>query len=63
MVWSSEMSARPSRYRSDLNFAMPKSFVKRESSFRFRKRDVHIRDGVIKLEKVAKNEMAERSEA
>src|SRR2546422_8222613 len=63
MVWSSEMSARPSRYRSDLNFAIAEKFREAGIEFPFPQRDVHIRDGVIKLEKVAKNEMAERSEA
>src|SRR5438270_2117676 len=63
MVWSSEMSARPSRYRSDLNFAIVEKFREAGIAFPFPQRDVHIRDGVIKLEKVTKNEMAERSEA
>src|SRR5947208_3295375 len=63
MVWSSEMSARPSRYRSDLNFAIAQKFREAGIEFPFPQRDVHIRDGVLKLEKVAKNEMAERSEA
>src|SRR5881409_4099378 len=63
MVWSSEMSARPSRYRSDLNFAIAEKFREAGIEFPFPQRDVHIRDGVIKLEKVAKNERAERSEA
>src|SRR6266581_677056 len=62
MVWSSEMSARPSRYRSDLNFAIAEKFREGGIEFPFPQRDVHIRDGVIKLEKVAKNERAERSE-
>src|SRR2546423_4353410 len=63
MVWSSEMSARPSRYRSDLNSAIVEKFREAGIAFPFPQRDVHIRDGVIKLEKVTKNEMAERSEA
>src|SRR5213592_3469615 len=63
MVWSSEMSDRPSRYRSDLNFAIVEKFREAGIEFPFPQRDVHIRDGVIKLEKVAKNERAERSEA
>src|SRR5437867_2604767 len=63
IVWSSEMSARPSRYRSDLNFAIAEKFRAAGIEFPFPQRDVHIRDGVIKLEKVAKEKMAERSEA
>src|SRR6266498_3235268 len=62
MVWSSEMSARPSRYRSDLNFAIVEKFREAGIEFPFPQRDVHIRDGIIKLEKVAKNEKAERSQ-
>ena len=31
VVWSSEMSYRPRRYRSDLNFAIEKHFGRRES--------------------------------
>src|SRR6516225_8153733 len=57
VVWSSEMSARPSRYRSDINFAIAAKFREAGIEFPFPQRDVHIRDGVIKLEKVAKNEM------
>ena len=63
MVWSSEMSARPSRYRSDLNFAIAEKFREAGIEFPFPQRDVHIRDGVIKLEKVAKNQNEDRSEA
>ena len=63
MVWSSEMSARPSRYRSDLNFAIAEKFREAGIAFPFPQRDVHIRDGVIKLEKVAKNQNEDRSEA
>ena len=63
MVWSSEMSARPSRYRSDLNFAIAEKFREAGIEFPFPQRDVHIRDGVIKVENVADERKAERSEA
>src|SRR5246127_915833 len=63
MVWSSEMSARPSRYRSDLNFAIAEKFRETGIEFPFPQRDVHIRDGVIKVENVTKSEDEERSEA
>ena len=56
MVWSSEMSAQPSRYRSDLNFAIAKKFRETGIEFPFPQRDVHIRDGVLKVESVAKSE-------
>src|SRR2546425_10249510 len=53
VVWSSEMSARPSRYRSDLNFAIVGKFREAGIEFPFPQRDVHIRDGVLKVENVA----------
>ena len=55
MVWSSEMSARPSRYRSDLNFAIAEKFHEVGIEFPFPQRDVHIRDGVLKVENVTAN--------
>src|SRR5215510_12825523 len=60
MVWSSEMSARPSRYRSDLNFAIAQKFRELGIEFPFPQRDVHIRDGTLKVESVTKNECSDR---
>src|SRR5262249_31706947 len=62
MVWSSEMSARPSRYRSDLNFAIAEKFREAGIEFPFPQREVHIRDGVLKVENVATKEATDRSE-
>src|SRR5881296_3153146 len=62
VVWSSEMSARPSRYRSDLNFAIAAKFRETGIEFPFPQRDVHIRDGVLKVENLAAEEKAERSQ-
>jgi len=62
VVWSSEMSARPSRYRSDLNFAIAAKFREAGIEFPFPQRDLHIRDGVLKVENVAAEEKAERSQ-
>ena len=62
MVWSSEMSARPSRYRSDLNFAVAEKFREAGIEFPFPQRDVHIRDGVLKVETIAKEAKAESLE-
>jgi small-conductance mechanosensitive channel len=53
VVWSSEMSARPSRYRSDLNFAIEQKFREAGIEIAFPQRDLHIRDGVLKVENVA----------
>src|SRR5262245_5537816 len=63
VVWSSEMSARPSRYRSDLNFAIAEKFRELGIEFPFPQRDVHIRDGVLKVENVTTSERTDRSEA
>ena len=52
VVWSSEMSARPSRYRSDLNFAIEKKFREAGIEIAFPQRDLHIRSGVLKVETV-----------
>jgi small-conductance mechanosensitive channel len=61
IVWSSEMSARPSRYRSDLNFAIAEKFREAGIEFPFPQRDVHIRDGVLKVENVTKERKPEPS--
>ena len=63
MVWSSEMSARPSHYRSDLNFAIAEKFREAGIEFPFPQRDVHIRDGVLKVENVEAEHKAARSQA
>jgi small-conductance mechanosensitive channel len=56
VVWSSEMSAQPSRYRSDLNFAIAEKFREAGIEFPFPQRDVHIRDGVLQVESVTKSQ-------
>src|SRR6059058_1770689 len=63
MVWSSEMSARPSRYRSDLNFAIAQKFREAGIEFPFPQRDLHIRDGMLKVENVTAEANAERTQA
>jgi small-conductance mechanosensitive channel len=50
VVWSSEMSARPSRYRSDLNFAIVEKFREAKIEMPFPQRDLHVREGVLKVE-------------
>lgn len=62
VVWSSEMSARPSRYRSDLNFAIEHKFREAGIELPFPQRDLHIRSGVLKVEKVAETETTKRGE-
>jgi small-conductance mechanosensitive channel len=63
MVWSSEMSDRPSRYRSELNFAIAEKFRELGIEFPFPQRDLHIRDGVLKVENVTKKENTDVSAA
>jgi small-conductance mechanosensitive channel len=63
VVWSSEMSARPSRYRSDLNFAIAEKFREAGIEMPFPQRDLHFRSGVLKVEKVTETETAKRCES
>jgi small-conductance mechanosensitive channel len=53
VVWSSEMSYRPRRYRSDLNFAIEQKLREGGIEIAFPQRDIHIRDGVLKVENVS----------
>jgi small-conductance mechanosensitive channel len=52
VVWSSEMSYRPRRYRSDLNFAMEEKLREAGVEIAFPQRDLHIRSGVLKVQNV-----------
>src|SRR5216683_3914367 len=50
VAWSSEMSHRPSRYRSDLNFSIERKLREAGIEIPFPQRDLHIRNGVLKTE-------------
>ena len=63
VVWSSEMSARPSRYRSDLNFAIEQKFREAGIELPFPQRDLHIRSGTLKVENVDGQETTKRRES
>jgi len=63
VVWSSEMSARPSRYRSDLNFAIVQKFLEAKIEMPFPQRDLHIRSGTLKVENVTEQETTKRRES
>jgi small-conductance mechanosensitive channel len=63
VVWSSEMSARPSRYRSDMNFAIAEKFREAGIEMPFPQRDLHIRSGVLKVENVTETGIAKRRES
>ena len=52
VVWSSEKSYRPRSFRSDLNFAMERKLREAGIEIAFPQRDLHIRSGVLKVEKV-----------
>jgi small-conductance mechanosensitive channel len=56
VVWSSEMSARPRRYRSDLNFAIDQKLREAGIEIAFPQRDLHIKSGVLKVENVGEEE-------
>jgi small-conductance mechanosensitive channel len=45
VVWSVEMSFRPRRFRSDLNFAIDEAFRERGIELPFPQRDIHVRTG------------------
>jgi small-conductance mechanosensitive channel len=52
VAWSSQMSYRPRRYRSDLNFAIAEKFREAGIEIAFPQRDLHIRSGVLKVQSV-----------
>ena len=56
VVWSSEMSYRPRRYRSDLNFAIEKNLREAGIELAFPQRDLHIRSGVLKVQNVSEQD-------
>jgi small-conductance mechanosensitive channel len=49
VVWSSEMSYRPRRFKSDLNFAIEKKFRELGIEIPFPQRDVYIRSGQLDI--------------
>jgi len=58
VAWTQEMSYKPRRFRSDLNFLIYKHLTAAGIEIPNPQRDVHIRDGVIKVENVIENEPA-----
>src|SRR5205814_7126863 len=52
VVWSREMSSRPRRYHSDLNFAIEKHLRAAGIEIPNPQRDLHIRSGALKLDQV-----------
>src|SRR5437773_1144072 len=62
VAWTQEMSYKPRRFRSDLNYLIHKHLTAAGIEIPNPQRDLHIRDGVITVKKAAEREAAERSE-
>jgi small-conductance mechanosensitive channel len=58
VVWSMEMSSRPRRFKSDLNFLIEKHLREAGIEIPNPQRDLHIRSGVLKVENVGNNSSA-----
>jgi small-conductance mechanosensitive channel len=56
VVWSTEMSSRPRRFRSDLNFLIEKHLREADIEIPNPQRDLHIRSGVLKIENALEKE-------
>ncbi|MEP6823064.1 MAG: mechanosensitive ion channel protein MscS, partial [Chthoniobacterales bacterium] len=54
VVWSSEMSNRPRRYKSDLYFAIARKLKEAGIEIPFPQRDIHIRSGVLPITRGAR---------
>src|SRR5438132_12557955 len=61
--WSSEMSARPSRYRSDLNFAIVEKFLEPKIELPLPQSDLHIRTVTLTVEHVTEQATTKRRES
>jgi small-conductance mechanosensitive channel len=62
VVWSDEMSRRPSRFRSDLNYLIYKHLTAAGIEIPNPQRDLHIRGGVIKVKTMPDRDAGERPE-
>jgi small-conductance mechanosensitive channel len=58
VVWSEEMSRRPSRFKSDLNYLICKHLGAAGIEIAFPQRDLRIRSGVLKVQNVSDGERA-----
>jgi small-conductance mechanosensitive channel len=50
VVWSTEMSYRPRRFRSDLNFAIAQKFRDAGIEIAYPQRELHFRDGTVRVD-------------
>src|SRR5213076_144334 len=62
IVWSQEMSYKPRRFKSELNFLIEKHLRAAGIEIPNPQRDLHIRDGVIKVQNVSDQEKAKQHE-
>ena len=53
VLWSAEMSFRPRRFRSDLNFAIDQAFRERGIELPFPQREIHFRTGSLVVQRTA----------
>jgi small-conductance mechanosensitive channel len=60
VVWTQEMSYKPRRFRSDLNYLIYKHLTAAGVEIPNPQRDLHIKSGVLKVENVAQHEAAQR---
>jgi len=63
VVWSKEMSYRPRRFRSDLNFAIARKLREAGVEIPYPQRDVNFRGGVVRVEMTAAGKTQERAVA
>ncbi len=60
VVWSDQMSNRPRRFRSDLNFAIAKKFQELSIEIPNPQRDLNFRSGIVRVEMAAPAKQNER---
>jgi len=63
VVWSKEMSYRPRSFRSDLNFAIAQKLREAGIEIPWPQRDLHFRDGMVRVEMTASEKTPERAAA
>ena len=63
VVWSKEMSYRPRRFRSDLNFAIARKLREAGVEIPSPQRDISFREGFVRVELTAPQQKAERAAA
>jgi len=62
VVWSEEMSRRPSRFKSDLNYLICQHLEDAGIEIPNPQRDIHIRSGTLKVQNVPDEEKAKQAE-